>query len=40
MKKDNNNREEEERKAEDKRREIWIMIKEDQVAEDKEQHTT
>ena len=40
MKKDNNNREEEERKTEDKRREIWIMIKEDQVAEDKEQQTT
>ena len=35
MKRDNNNRKEE-RKVEDKRIEIQIIIKEDQVAEDKE----
>ena len=39
MKRDNNNRKEE-RKVEDKGREIQIIIKKDQVAEDKEQQTT
>ena len=39
MKRDNNNRKEE-RKVEDERREIQIIIKEDQVGEGKEQQTT
>ena len=38
MKRDNNNRKEE-RKVEDKKIEICIIIKEDQMAEDKEQQT-
>ena len=38
MKRDNNNRKEE-RKVEDKKIEIYIIIKEDQMAEDKEQQT-
>ena len=39
MKKRDKNNRKEERKVEDKGREIKLIIKEDQVAEDKEQQT-